>query len=275
MFVVLFLISELQSCWLVLPLQFLRRENSLRADDPGHQALDRAETWGVPDQAGVVEDGVLGVLVLANCPGRHVDRLDKRLGQNKRLGEMGESGERLGVSLTSPSLHHLHHLLRSLHLDLIELLHEGVPGRGHLGGVVHHDGQDDLGSCRDVRAEGEVVSLGEVALGSSGVGQADVVTLRGSPVHRALNLRARDSGHLLAVASLGVLNIEDLYRGGGDERKEERENNGLNIRGRVYQIVKTMEKIREYLHVVRSSTVPPKLLSGFHITRQGKSPALR
>ena len=73
-----------------------------------------------------------------------------------------------------------------------------------------------------------MVSLSEVTLEPRGVGQADVVTLRGSPVHGALNLLARNSGHMLAVAGLGILNIEDLDGGGGDERKQEGENDGLN-----------------------------------------------
>ena len=60
---------ELQSCWLVLALEFLRGEKSLSADDPGDQTLDRGEGLGAPDQAGEgVEHRVLGVLT--NCPGR-------------------------------------------------------------------------------------------------------------------------------------------------------------------------------------------------------------
>ena len=236
---------ELQSCWLVLALEFLRWEKSLSADDPGDQTLDRGEGLGVPDQAGEgVEHRVLGVLT--NCPGRQEQPSPglETLGQ-MRDGEGGKQGNAgalshllilhinhngcvFHVSFTSPSLRHLHHLLRSFHLDLIEGLHEGVPGRGNLWRVVDHDGEDDLGSCGDLRAEWQMVSLGEVTLQSSAVGQTDVVTLRGFPVHGALDLGARNSGHLVTVASLRVLNIQDLDGGGGDERKEERENNGLN-----------------------------------------------
>ena len=68
--------------------------------------------------------------------------------------------------------------------------------------------------------------MGKVALEPRGVGQTDVV--RSSPVHGALNLLARNSGHLVAVAGLGILNIEDLDGGGGNQRKQEGENNGLN-----------------------------------------------
>ena len=129
------------------------------------------------------------------------------------------------LSLASPSL--LGNL--SLHLGLIELLHEGGPGSGHLRCEVHHDGESHLGSQRHLGTDGKVLTLGHVSLGSSSVGQTDVVSLRSLPVEGSLHLVTRNSGHDMTVAGLSVLHLEDLHGGAGDQGHKYREYTDLGV----------------------------------------------
>merc|ERR1712066_248629 len=110
-------------------------------------------------------------------------------------------------------------------------------GQTNLWSEGHHHGEDHLGGSRDLWADGEMISLSQVASLSSSVGQSDVVTLRSPPVERSLHLFPSHPRLYMTVASLRVLHTQNLNGRGGSQRNQQGENNGL--------------------HVVRSSANPP------------------